>query len=354
MSELFDPLFGATAVSAALEDAAWVGALCEVESALARACAAAGAVSLGDALEVARACSELARTPPAELGRLAVPDGNPVVPLVRLLRARTPGDVVHLGATSQDVLDTAAMLVAGRALGVVVADLDVARTAAARLADEHAGTPMAGRTLLQRALPITFGALADTWAEGLGRAADALRSARDGLAVQLGGPVGRYAPRGEVDLGDAVRAAFAAELELVDPGRSWHTERSRIAALAGALGLAAGACAKVATDVVLLAQTELGEVREQHGGGSSSMPHKANPVAAITARAAAAQAPGLVATLLAAAPHELQRAAGAWHAEWPALTALLRCTGGAAARTAESLGGLVVDPAAMRAHLEVG
>ena len=154
--------------------------------------------------------------------------------------------------------------------------------------------------------------------------------------------------------GPAVRAAFAAELGLADPGTVWHTERSRIAELAGALGATSGVLGKIATDVVLLAQTELGEVREAPSGGSSTMAHKQNPIAAVTARAGAAQAPGLVATLLAAMPGELQRGAGPWHAEWPALTALLNTTGGAADRLATSLAGLQVDEDALARNLPGG
>jgi 3-carboxy-cis,cis-muconate cycloisomerase len=212
---------------------------------------------------------------------------------------------------------------------------------------------MAGRTLLQQAAPTTFGAVAAGWGAGLDRAAAWLARVRDGtLAVQLGGAAGTLAALHPDGL--AVLAAFAEQTGLAEPDAVWHTERTRVAELACALGAACGALGKAATDVVLLAQTELGEVREAAGGGSSSMPHKQNPIAAVTARAAAAQAPGLVATLLAAMPAELQRGAGPWHAEWQPLAALLRVTGGAAARLRVCLAGLVVDAAAMARNLAAG
>jgi 3-carboxy-cis,cis-muconate cycloisomerase len=171
------------------------------------------------------------------------------------------------------------------------------------------------------------------------------------LAAQLGGAAGTLAALGEE--GPAVASAYARELGLVDPALPWHADRTRIAELAGALGEACGAMAKVAGDLVLMAQTEVGEVREGGGGGgSSTMPHKHNPVASFSARAAARQAPGLVATLMAAMEHEHERAAGAWHAEWEPLRALLRSTGSAASWLREALSNLEVDAERMRANLD--
>lgn len=358
-SELLGPIFGTTAVAAVTDDAALVTALCEAEAALARACARAGLLELPVALDVAAACAgagQFFRHEPGELGRRALAGGNPVIPLVAELRERVAARAgagaaaaVHLGATSQDILDTALMLVSHRALGVLLADLAQCATTCAALADEHRGTPLAGRTLLQLAAPTTFGALAAGWGAGLDRAAAGLARVRDGLPVQLGGAVGTLA--GWHPHGFAVLSAFADELGLAEPSGPWHTERTVVTELAGALGTAAGAVAKPATDIVLLAQGELDELREAAPGGSSAMPHKHNPIAAVTARAAAAQAPGLVATILAAAAPELQRGAGSWHAEWPALLGLLRATAGAASRLRDSLTGLVVDTAAMRVDL---
>jgi 3-carboxy-cis,cis-muconate cycloisomerase len=358
MSSLFGPLFGTGAIDATTDDRAWLSALCETETALARACARADLIDLATALEIAAAAEQLTREDPAEFGRRAVAGGNPVIPLVAELRervaARAGADAaaaVHLGATSQDVLDTASMLIAHRALGVLLADLAECADACAGLARAHRDTPMAGRTLLQLAAPTTFGALAAGWGAAIERSHARLEQLRDGLPVQLGGAVGTLSvlhPHGFT-----VLAAFADELGLAAPVAPWHGDRTVITELAGALGTGAAATAKAATDVVLLAQNEIGELREGAPGGSSAMPHKQNPIAAVTARAAAAQAPGLVATLLAAAAPQLQRGAGPWHAEWPALTGLLRATGGATSRLRDCLTGLRVDTAAMAANLAV-
>jgi 3-carboxy-cis,cis-muconate cycloisomerase len=255
---------------------------------------------------------------------------------------------VHLGATSQDVMDTALMLVASRATGVTLGDLGDCANAAAALARSHRDAPMAARTLLQQAVPTTFGALAAVWGAALDHVRARLSAVRDALPVSLGGAAGTLSvlhPRG-LDVLDA----FADELELAAPTGVWHADRTIVHDLGAALGSAAAVVSKVAGDVVLLAQSEIGEVREAAPGGSSAMAHKQNPIAAVTARAAAAQAPGLVATLLRCEP-ELQRGAGAWHAEWPALLALLRWPAGAAARLRTSLLSLEIDTEAMARNL---
>jgi 3-carboxy-cis,cis-muconate cycloisomerase len=331
MSELFAGVLERGLVREAVSDAAWLRAMLAAEAALARA---RGLEELAAAI----AATEL---DPGELGREAAASGNPVVPLAAALRARL-GDEVHAGATSQDILDTAAMLVARGALAPLVDDLGGAAEAAARLAREHRETPIAGRTLLQQAVPTTFGLKAAGWMAALDASALGLRGLR--FAAQLGGPAGTLAD-------EALVSRYAAELELEAPVLPWHTDRTRIAALAGALGTACGAVAKAAGDVVLLAQTEVGEVRERAPGSSSSMPHKRNPVAAMSARACARQAPGLVATLLAAMEQEHERAAGAWHAEWRPLRELLVATGSAASWLRTCLEGLQVDPERMRVNL---
>jgi 3-carboxy-cis,cis-muconate cycloisomerase len=348
---LWDALFGRTAAVEATDSRAWLKALCDVEAALAVACARLGLVESADADAVAAACAQAATVDLHEIGDRAVAGGNPVIPLVAMLReqAGSAAAAVHMGATSQDILDTAAMLVTHRALAAVIDASTEAGGAAAKLARAHRDDAMIGRTLLQPAVATTFGAVAAGWGEGLDRSLRSLRNARSGVAVQLGGAAGTMA--GWYPHGPAVRAAFAAELGLTDPGVVWHTERSRIAELAAALGSACGVIEKIATDIVLLAQTGIGEVSEAEPGGSSAMAHKRNPIAAVTARAAAMQAPGLVATLVSAMAAELQRGAGPWHAEWPALTALLRTTGGAARRLADSLTGLRVDTEATARNL---
>ncbi|HTZ42230.1 MAG TPA: lyase family protein [Jatrophihabitans sp.] len=348
---MFDPVFGWSAAAELAGDRAWLAALCRVEAALATACATAGLIPSAEAERIRLACDPAGISLPAQQIEAG---GNPVIPLASALRQRAGTDAVHLGATSQDVLDTAAMLISREVLALIRAELAGCEAACAALAERHAGTPMIGRTLLQQAEPTTFGVLAAGWGTGLRRALRKLSEAELSglLAVQLGGAAGTLA--GWHPHGAAVRAALAAELGLADPGTTWHTERGRIAELAGLLGLAATAIGKPATDVVLLAQSELAEVAEANPGGSSAMAHKRNPIAAVTARAAAAQAPGLVATLLAAGAPELQRGAGPWHAEWPALRRLLLAVAGGAARLRVSLGGLRVDEDALRAHLPTG
>ena len=350
---LFDGVLAAGAVRAAVGDAAWVRALLDAEAALARAAARTGLATAADAEAVAAACAGL-DIDVAQVGAEAAETGNPMVPLVRRLRAAVPGAaaaLAHRGATSQDIVDTAAMLVAHRATGMLLDDLAAAADLAAELAQEHRDTLVAGRTLLQQALPTTFGLVAAGWLTGLTAARRRLADVRaHRLAVQLGGAVGTLAAYGTD--GPRLVTAYSEELGLAEPELPWHTERTRVAELAGALGSAAGAVGKVARDVVLHAQTEVGEVSEGGGeGGSSTLPHKHNPIRAISAAAAAAATPGLVATLLAAMPQEHQRAAGGWHAEWRPLRALLEGTGSAAYQLRASLGGLRVDAGRMRRNL---
>lgn len=345
---------------------AWLQALLDFEAGLARAQARAGLISEDQAAAIGAACqADLYDV--AEIAAGAAAIGNPAGPVVQALKAAVPGAPVHQGATSQDAVDTAAMLVTKRALGPLLGDLRGAADAAERLTRAHRDTPMIGRTLLQQARPTTFGLKAAGWMVGLDEAADALHNVR--LSVQLGGPVGTLegacgdAPPSDVGVAGIAGArneappvalvrAVARELDLDVPLLPWHTLRGRIGELAGALGVAAGAIGKVAGDVVLLAQTEVGEVREGTGGGSTSMPHKHNPVAAVAALGNAKQAPGLVATLLSAMVQEHERAAGAWHAEWRPLNELLVTTGSAASWLRTSLEELVVDTDRMRANLD--
>jgi 3-carboxy-cis,cis-muconate cycloisomerase len=353
---LFDGVLARGRVREATGDDAWLRAMLDVEAALARATARAGLIAEEDAAAIARACRPEAFDI-AALGQEAAASGNPVVPMVRVLTAAVGGpaaDQVHWGATSQDVLDTAAMLVTKRALVPLLEDLAATADATASLAAAHRGTLMAARTLLQQALPTTFGLKAAGWMIGLDQAASELRGmGRTRLAVQLGGAVGTLASLGPA--GPAVVAHLADELGLLAPVAPWHTDRTRIAQLAGALGVAAGAIGKPALDVVLLAQTEVAEVREgvPGRGGSSTLPHKRNPIAAVSALACARRAPGLVATLMGSMVQEHERAAGAWHAEWRPLTDLLVTVGSAAAWLRDCLEHLEVDASKMRANLDL-
>jgi 3-carboxy-cis,cis-muconate cycloisomerase len=313
---------------------AWLQALLDFEAALARAQAGAGVISADEAAAVEAACA--AEYDVAAIGAGAAEIGNPAGALVKALRTAAPK--AHHEATSQDAVDTAAMLVTKRALVPLLHDLRGAADAAAALAERYRDTPIIGRTLLQQARPTTFGLKAAGWMVALDEAADHLHNVH--LPYQLGGPAGTLDPPYRLDLG------------LDRPRLPWHTLRGRIGELAGALGVAAGATGKAALDVVLLSQSEVAEVRESTGGGSTSMPHKHNPVAAVSALGCAKQAPGLVATLLAAMVQEHERAAGAWHSEWRPLTDLLVTTGSAASWLRTALETLEVDADAMRARAD--
>jgi 3-carboxy-cis,cis-muconate cycloisomerase len=354
-SSLLGGVFGRGPVAAEVGDRAFLQAMLDVEAALARASAKAGLVPVEAAEAIAAAC-QAGRFDPAELGELAAAAGNPVVPLVRQLADRLPPAVaghVHQGATSQDVLDTAAALVARRALAPLLDDLAGSADACAALADAHRHTLMAGRTLLQQAVPVTFGLKAAGWLVGLDESRRRLAQVDRGLAVQLGGAAGTLAAFGGRGL--VVLANLAAGLDLAEPTVPWHAVRVRPAALASSLGACAGVLAKLARDVALLAQTEVAEVREGGGPGrglSSAMPHKRNPVAAVAVAACTARVPGLVATVLGAMAQEHERAAGGWHAEWEPQRDLLRLVGSAAAWSRELLERLEVDRARMRTNLD--
>jgi len=352
---LFGPLFGSPAVDPELDDRAWLRAMLDVERALAAAQARTELVPAEAAAAIAAATMAAAEAiDPAGLGRDALAAGNPVVPLVRELTALLPPSAtpyLHLGATSQDILDTAACLVAARSLRPILADLAAVADQCARLAEAHRHTLMAGRTLTQQALPTTFGLKCAGWLVAVCEASGTLARVRDTrLAVQFGGAAGTLAALG--DAGPRVTAGLAEELGLAEPALPWHTNRTRVAELAGALGVASGVLAKIALDVSLLAQTEVAEVAEAAGGGSSAMPHKQNPVRAVLVTAATRRVPGLVATVLSGMAQEHERAAGAWHAEWPTLTDLLRLVGGAAGHARHLLTGLRVDAARMRHNLD--
>ena len=351
---LFDGVLARGPVAGAVDSAAWLRALLDAEAGLAVAGAAVGLVPVDAAERIGQVC-RTGSFDVAALSRDAAAAGNPVVPLVQALEAAVgpgAGSYVHRGATSQDVLDTATALVARRALDLLAAEVVRCADAAAELARVHRDTVLAGRTLLQHAVPTTFGVKAAGWCLALDGAVARLSAVRDRLPVQLGGAVGTLSAAGPDGL--ALVDAYAAELELSVPVLAWHTLRLPVADLAGALGTAAGVLGKVALDVVLLAQTEVGEVAEgtPGRGGSSTMPHKRNPIAAISARAAARRAPALVASLLTSMEQEHERAAGAWHAEWAPLSDLLRTVGSAAAWLADCLSSLEVDADRMRANVE--
>lgn len=351
---LFSGVLGRGGVAASVSDRAWLRALLDVEAALARAAATTGLVPAAAAERIAEVCQDVDAFDPAELGRAAAASGNPVEPLVRRIEELTgpeAGAHVHRGATSQDVMDTGLMLLSRNAIATIRDDLRRAATFSAKLAEQHLDAPISGRTLLQQALPTTFGLKAAGWLTAIDVVEQRLGEVSDRLPVQMFGAVGTLAAFD--GRGFELLEALGKGLGLRVPPVAWHTMRLPVADLAGALGAAAGVVAKVALDVTLLAQSEVREVFEDRpgSGGSSTMPHKRNAIAAVAARAGALRAPGLAATLFTAMAQEHERAAGAWHAEWETLTELLRAAGSAAAWLAECLEHLAVDTVRMADNL---
>jgi len=342
-----------------VSERAFVDAMVEFEVALLRALAVLELAPVAAADELSAAFT--ARTLEldlGELGRATGEQGTPVPGLLRALRRQlsdTAAAYLHTGATSQDVIDTAMMLVTRRALDHALADLSAAADACASLVERFRTATEPGRTLLQQALPVTFGLKAATWLTGLDGAVAQLRGVRDReLALQFGGAVGTLASLG--DRGLDVAAELGDQLGLAVPDLPWHTIRLRPARIACALGTALGVTGKIGRDVVLLAQTEVAEVAEGGGegrGGSSTLPHKRNPVGAVGLVACAQRGPGLVATMLSAMGQEHERGAGAWQAEWETLLELLRLTGSSAAIVRDLLSGLEVDLEKMRADMDL-
>ena len=354
---LLAPGWTGSPAAAATSDAAYLRALLDAEAALTRA---QWALGLAPA-EAATAVTEATDTHPFDVRSLAErarAGGNPVIPLVAELTKAVGDDYgpyVHRGATSQDILDTATMLVAMRTLDLILGDLGRTERALAGLAAEHRDTTLPGRTLTQHAVPTTFGLKAAGWRALVLDARDRVTAVRDSLPAQLGGAAGTLAAFGAYGADDPAElpAAYARELGLRAPDLPWHTLRTPVADLAGCLAFTAGALGKLAVDVLTLSRTEIAEVAEGSGGGSSAMPHKSNPVRSTLIAAAARRAPQLAATLYGSMAAEDERPAGAWHAEWEALRDLLRLVGGAARDAAELAEGLRVNADAMREHLDL-
>lgn len=336
----------------ATDERAWLQAMLDVERALALGAAQVGLIDDEAAQAVAAACdaeSFDARLVSASL----VAEATPVIEVVRQLRALVPDtdrDAVHVAATSQDVIDTAMVLVTRRALVGVVQDAGAVADLLADLARRHQHTAQVGRTLLQDATATTFGAALAPRLVAVDEATTALvHVASHRLALQLGGGVGTLAGAG--DLAGDYAHAVAALLGLPEPVTPWHTSRGRVAELVAACAVLAGALAAVAEDVVLLSQTSVAEVRVARPGGSSAMPHKQNPASAVLALACAHRTPGLVATVLSGLPQGLQRSYGAWQAEWAVVTEVLQLLAATAAHTRTTLDGLHVDADRMAQNL---
>ncbi|HEY3710527.1 MAG TPA: adenylosuccinate lyase family protein [Amycolatopsis sp.] len=392
-SGLLSPVRAGTPAEASTGDGAWLRAMLDAEAALARAQARLGTVPAEAAEVITAAAKQLGGQPAAEVGgqELANPAGlggsapaspagapgidvtalarearataNPVVGLVKALTAAVgrvdagAADYVHRGSTSQDIVDTAMMLVAQGTLRLIVEDLEATANALGELARAHRDTTMPGRTLTAHAVPTTFGLKAATWRQVVLDAAHRVRHVLDGgLPVSLGGAAGTLAAYTEYgdgtdDYAEHLVGAFAEETGLAAPTLPWHANRTPVADVASVLAMAAVALGKFAVDVLTLTRTELGEVTEPAGGGSSAMPHKRNPVLSALIRSAALQVPVLAAGVAQAGLAEDERSAGVWQAEWQLLRECLRLTGGAAHTAVELARGLVVNPDRMAANL---
>jgi len=348
----FSAIFVPQELREAVSDPAWLQGMLDAERALANAGAALDLIPADAAVRIAGACrAELFDAAAiADAGREV---GNPAEPLVRELRKAVgdAADYVHLGATSQDIVDTAAMLVSRRALELVVRQLDRLGAECAALARAHRSTPMAARTLLQQAVPTTFGLKAAGWLVAVVEARTRVEAVREErLAAQLGGAAGTLAALG--DRGLEIVRLYAEELTLAEPVLPWHASRRPVAEIGAALTAAADAAEKVGGDIALLAQTEVAEVAEADGGRSSTMPQKQNPVGSALAVANARLAKAHAGILLGSPAHEHERGVGGWHAEWEALAGALAFGGGAAARAADAATGLKVDTERMRTNLD--
>jgi 3-carboxy-cis,cis-muconate cycloisomerase len=359
LSPLLAPLLSSAAMRAVCDDAAYLQHMLDFEVALARAQAAIGVIPQSAVAPIAAACKARAFDL-AALAEAAARSGNLAIPLVKALTASVAkasaeaARYVHWGATSQDVIDTATMLGLRAAIDALVTDLDRAISGFAGLARQHRDTAMVARTWLQHALPMPFGLKLAEYAAALNRSRARLKRLRaEALALQFGGAAGTLAALG--DNGLKVAEKLAAELELPLPEAPWHTHRDRIAEAASVFAILAGSCGKIARDVSLLMQTDVAEAFEPAGegrGGSSTMPHKRNPVACAAALAAATMAPNLAATIFAAEVQDHERSAGPWHAEWPTLPTLQLVTSGALAAMVDIAEGLEVDAARMRVNLD--
>lgn len=380
---LLAPTWAGTPVAAEVTDEAWLQAMLDAEVALVRAQHAVG-LTPAAAVETIAAAARAERLDLAALAHASRAAANPVVALVTVLgevvAAQDPAaaEYVHRGSTSQDILDSAAMLIGRRVLGLIAADLSRVATALAALADTHRRTVLAGRTLAQHAVPTTFGLKAAGWLELVTDASVRVRAVASGLPAQLGGAGGTLAAYREyavVDRGgpDATEGGgtahglpgegglellkpFAEALGLAEPTLPWHTVRTPVAELGAVLQLVTGALGKFALDVQTLSRTEIGELSEPPGAGrgaSSAMPQKRNPALATLIVSAARQVPAHALVLAQCLLAEDERPAGAWHAEWQPLREALRLTGGAAHTAVELAEGLVVHPERMRANLDL-
>ena len=357
---LNDRLTSTDAMLAVFSPVSTVQRMLDVEAALARALAAAGVIP-ADAVAPIEAACQAERIDAEALTAAAASAGNLAIPLVKQLTARVAerapdaAKYVHWGATSQDIIDSGMVLQLRDALDQIAAGVDALCDVLARQASAYRDTPMIGRTWLQQALPITLGLKFAQWLDALERHRTRLAQLRTrALALQFGGAAGTLASLG--DAAPAVAQALARDLSLPLPSVPWHAQRDRVAEAATVMGLLTGTLGKIARDVSLQMQTEVGELAEPSAsgkGGSSTMPHKRNPVGCAAALTAAARVPGLVATMLSAMVQEHERALGGWQAEWETLPDIARLCAGALANVTEIVAGLDVDTTRLTANLRM-
>ncbi|GAA0955222.1 3-carboxy-cis,cis-muconate cycloisomerase [Kribbella koreensis] len=355
---LLSPVWAGSRAESLTGDTALVRSMVAAEAALIRALIQVGLAPTSAeevAAQVEAALIEPAHSiDPAQLALEAVAGGNPVIPLVERLRESAGvGDEtrwIHFGATSQDIVDTALMLVATDVLEVVLEDLEAIVGRLTGLAVRYRDFPVVARTLGQQALPTTLGLRVAGWLTGTRDAVQSIQALLP-LPASLGGPVGTAQVYGAD--GPLVLDAFASRLGLSAPTLSWHTRRGPVLGLANALVAVGAAVGKIAADVLVMSQTEIGEVREATGGTSSSMAHKSNPTRSVLIASAARQLPALGAIIGASAVAEQERPAGAWHAEWQPLRDMLRLAGGATALARDLIDGLVFDQEALARNLDL-
>jgi len=358
-ARLIDSLATTGPLAELFSDDSLLQAMLDFEAALAGAEAGLGIIPPA-AAEAIRKAARAEGFDTAELARESLRAGTLSIPLVKLLTARVraadtaaAAGFVHWGATSQDVADTALILLLSRARGILAADLARLEESLRKLSGEHEHSAMLGRTLLQAAPPVTFGLKAAGWFGAVRRSRLRLEAAfAEALVLQFGGASGTLAALGSQGL--QVGRAMAKELGLGLPDAPWHTHRDRLATVVAACGVLTGSLGKMARDISLLMQSEVAEVSEPGGegrGGSSTMPQKRNPTASALTLAAANRVPGLVAAFLSGMVQEHERGVGGWQAEWPTVAGVIQATGVAAASMAEAAAGLGVDPARMRANI---
>ena len=356
---LFGPLFHGPAMGAVFTDRAHLQGMLDFEAALARAEAKTGVIPAAAVAPITAQC-DAALYDLGAIAEGAARSGNTAIPLVKVLTAmvaaqdKAAAGYVHWGATSQDAMDTGLVLQLRSAIALIEANLKTLSEALAALAQKHRQTPMVGRTWLQHALPITFGLKAAGWLDAVERHRARIAELKPRLLVlQFGGAAGTLAALG--DKGVAVAEALAAELKLDLPAMPWHGARDRVVELGAVLALLTGSLGKMARDIGLLMQTDVAEVFEPAGegrGGSSTMPHKRNPVGAAAVLAAATRVPHLAGSLLSGMVQEHERGLGGWHAEWQALPELVQLSAGALANMVEVINGLEVQPERMRTNLD--